>query len=80
MKEYGLWVEDFIVNGMMIKDIAKKYGTHREKVANTISKYYGSGKHKLMSTRKAIRKQKLIKEYTNITNLKELYEQEYRCS
>lgn len=80
MKEYGLWVEEFIVNGMMIKEIAVKYGTNRENVTKAISKYYGSGKYKLISTRKPASKQKLIKQYSNITNLKELYEREYRSS
>lgn len=78
MKDYGIYVEEFVANGMMIREIATKYNVSRHLVERSISKYYGSGKYKTISAIKPCSKQQLINKYTNLTNLKEIYEQEYR--
>jgi predicted DNA-binding protein YlxM (UPF0122 family) len=78
-KDYAIYIEEFIVNGLQIIEIAKKYNVSHKVVSTSLSKYFGSGKWKLMSNLKTSHNQ-LIKKYTNLTNLKELYEKEYTRS
>jgi hypothetical protein len=75
-KEYAIYVEEFVANGMQIVEIAKKYNTNTWCVSISISKYYGSPKHKLVSQLKPAKHSYLINKYKNLTNLKELYERE----
>jgi len=75
-KEYAIYVEEFVANGMQIVEIAKKYNTNTWCVSISISKYYGSPKHKLVSQLKPGKHSYLINKYKNLTNLKELYERE----
>ncbi len=78
-KDYAIYVEEFIANGMQIVEIAKKYNISHKVVATSLSKYFGSGKWKLMSNHKTSHNQ-LVNKYTNLTNLKEIYEKEYTRS
>ena len=73
----GKIIEEFICNDMQIPALAKKYGFHEHYVRNLVSKYFGTGKFKVMSSYKGTRRNRAIKEYSNLTNLKEAYEQEY---
>lgn len=72
-KDYAIYVEEYIANGLQIVEIAKKYNVSHKVVSTSISKYFGSGKYKLMSNHKLSHNQ-LINKYTNLINLKELYE------
>jgi len=68
-------VEDYIANGMQIVEIAKKYNLSSWAVQIAISMYFGTGYRKLQSAKRQFRKENIGKKLTNITNLKEVYEQ-----
>lgn len=70
-------IEDFICNDIQIPSLAKKYNIKESYVRNLVSKYFGTGKFKVMSSYKGTRRNSSIIKYSNITNLKEVYEQQY---
>lgn len=70
-------IEDYICNDVQIPALAKKYKIRESYVRNLVSKYFGTGKFKVTSSHKGTRRSRAIREYSNLTNLKEVYEQEY---
>lgn len=73
----GKIIEEFICNDMQIPALAKKYNFKESYIRNLVSKYFGTGKFKVTSSHKGTRRKSAIIKYSNITNLKEAYEQEY---
>jgi hypothetical protein len=76
----GNLIEEYICNDKQIPYLSKKYGFHEHYVRNLVSKYFGTGKFKVTSSHKGTRRKSSIIKYSNLTNLKEVYEQERnRC-
>ena len=73
----GYIIEDYICNGIQIVTLAKKYNMKESYVRNLVSKYFGTGKLKATSSHKGTRRKSSIIKYSNITNLKGVYEQEF---